>query len=69
MDTEQLITSQVKNSDFVIKRVNDKKHVLQMYSLADYHRVKKLLESVHTCFYTFTPKKEKTISVILKGID
>lgn len=69
MDTERLIVSQIKNAEFVIKRINEKKHVLQMYSLADYHRAKKALESVHACFYTFTPKKEKTISVILKGID
>lgn len=39
-----------------------------MFSLTDFHTAKKLLESVYTYFYTYTPKKDKTISILLKGI-
>lgn len=67
-DTERLISSQIKQANFTIKRINNNKHVLQMFSLTDFHKAKKLLESVHTCFYTFTPKENKNISVLLKGL-
>ncbi|GAB1861458.1 hypothetical protein CAJAP_02537 [Camponotus japonicus] len=67
-DTERFITSQIKQANFTIKRINNNKHILQMFSLTDFHKAKKLLESVYTCFYTFTPKKDKAISVLLKGL-
>lgn len=67
-DAERLITSQIKEANFTIKRINNNKHILQMFSLTDFHKAKKLLKSVYTCFYNFTQKKDKAISVLLKGL-
>lgn len=39
-----------------------------MFSETDYYKAKKLLELANTCFYTYTPKKDKLISVLLKGL-
>lgn len=39
-----------------------------MFSTNDFHQTKKLLESVSTCFYTYTPKNEKSIPILLKGL-
>lgn len=42
--------------------------MLQMFSETDYYRTKKLLELANTCFYTYTPKKDKLVSILLKGL-
>lgn len=40
-----------------------------MFNASDFYQAKKLLESVDTCFYTYTPKANKPISILLKGLN
>lgn len=67
-DTEKLLVSNLSQTQFLIKKINNSKHTLQVFTLTDFYKVKKLLESVCMCFYTYTLKSDKTISVILKDL-
>ncbi|EZA56411.1 Nucleic-acid-binding protein from mobile element jockey [Ooceraea biroi] len=39
-----------------------------MLTLSDFRKAKEILNLVCACYYTYTPKKEKVITVLLKGI-
>lgn len=67
-DTEILILSELGQVRFLIRKINSNKHALQMFSETDYHKTKKLLELVNTYFYTYTPKRDKLTSVLLKRL-
>ncbi|KAI8130892.1 Nucleic-acid-binding protein from transposon X-element [Lucilia cuprina] len=74
VDIDQLIEfikEGLKIKEFKIRefnRGNNKKLSLFMTSLTDYERVKKHLQTTRANFYTFTPKNEKTKTVLLKGL-
>ena len=53
---------------FKIKEYRDKK-TLYMSNLEDFYKVKSFLEKSNTNFYTFTPKSNKTKSLLIKGLD
>ena len=53
---------------FKIKEYRDKK-TLYMSNLEDFYKVKSFLEKSNTNFYTFTPKSNKTKSILIKGLD
>lgn len=67
-DTERLIIDKLGQVSFLIKRINGSKHSLQMSLLTEIQNAKKWLGLANTCFYTFTPKKEKMVTVLLKGL-
>ena len=53
---------------FKVKEYRDKK-TLYMSNLEDFYKVKAFLEKSNTNFYTFTPKSNKTKSLLIKGLD
>lgn len=67
-DTEILLIKKLGQIRSAIKRGSKNKHSLQVYSANDFYQTKKLLESASTCFYTYTQKLDKPISMILKGL-
>ncbi|XP_076284796.1 uncharacterized protein LOC143211236 [Lasioglossum baleicum] len=56
------------NPKFHIKRINNTKHIVQMEDISDFDKVKNILNSTNTEFYTYTPKWLKHQNFLVKGL-
>jgi len=68
-DTLKLIKETLGNVTFHIKRINEYKHTLYINDIDNYNKTKNLLKETNTNFYSFTPKEEKNLTFILKGLN
>lgn len=68
-DTSKLINDTLKIDNFYIKRINEFKHTLHINDIENYNKVKELLKKAKTNFYSFTPKTEKNLTFLLKGLN
>jgi len=68
-DTLKLIKETLGNVTFHIKRINEDKHTLYINDIDNYNKTKNLLKETNTNFYSFTPKEEKNLTFILKGLN
>lgn len=69
-DTANLLKTKLRDTNnFYIKRINNGKHILQIDNIDNYKIVKELLTECNSKFYTYTPKIEKPIMLLLKGLN
>ncbi|KAK0169434.1 hypothetical protein PV328_012051 [Microctonus aethiopoides] len=68
-DTIQVLRKGTKTNDFQIKRMSDHLHVVKMNDYNDYKKTIELLKETNTQYFTYTPKQDKTLQLLLKGLD
>lgn len=67
-DTAKLISEELGQIEFHIKRLNKNKHLLQLSTLESYNKTKELLTKTDTKFYSYTPKESKLPTFLLKSL-
>lgn len=65
----QLLGNELKIKDFLIKQIGDNNNVLYTYNTTDFKKARALLEKSSINYYTFTPKEDKKVSLVLKGLN
>ncbi|XP_055372767.1 putative uncharacterized protein DDB_G0286901 [Condylostylus longicornis] len=63
------IKNDLKIDNFLVKELNDNHAVIYTKSLVDYKNICDMLTKTEANYYTYTPKEEKKITLILKGIN
>lgn len=65
---KSLLTNTLKIKEFLIKHSSGKNNVLYTFHIDDYKKARDLLEKSGINYYTFTPKDEKRVTLVLKGL-
>lgn len=63
----ELIERGYKNFSF--KKISEKKQLLRLEKMDEYRIIKQMLKQKNSNFFTYTPKEEKMITLILKGLN
>lgn len=63
------IKNNLKIINFLIKDINEMHIVIYSNCLNDYSRICELLKKTNTNYYTYTPKSEKKITLVMKGLN
>lgn len=68
-DTWKLAKEIMSNATFYIKRINDNKYILQVDRIDNFKKIKQVLLEINTNFYSYTPKEDKNLTFLLKGLN
>ncbi|KAK2580362.1 hypothetical protein KPH14_010606 [Odynerus spinipes] len=64
-----LILKQNNINNFVIKKINSNKHLIFLENLPEFKKARTILQNEKFEFFTYTPKIEKNITVLLKNLE
>lgn len=66
-NTIEVLSNTEKN--FYIKKINNIKHLLFLNNIDNYKKACEVLKSNKVEFFTYTPKQDKKISILLKNLE
>lgn len=67
--TYRILKENAGLNNFIIKRVNNKKHHMLLQTITDLTKTIEILKKQQIKYYTYTPKTQKPYNLVIKGLD